>query len=948
MKRFIVILSFLSGIFSILTAGNTGKIAGTVVDKQTGEPLIGVNIILKGTHLGAATDEDGYYYIIQIPPGEYDLEASYLGYHTVIIKKVMVKVDLTTEINIKMEPVSIKGPTIEVVAQNKIIQKDITSTRKITSGKEMKSLPGFESTQDVFLLYGGAILDLRPQTLQLANGTRIQVRDESLRNVHIRGGRGGEILYLVDGVPVTHPIYGGRSVLDLNIDDVQEIELLTGAFNAEYGQAQSGVINITTRSGGQKFQGGIEYKTDRLGVFGESYNTDYVSFFASGPEPLSNKIFPQLKIKFPGEMFFFLSGNFNLTDTPYNNHRTREVISFNGIKFRERQENDANLNFKLTWNISTKLRTDISYHGAWKKWSNFDWLWKNYPDHMADFGRSTQNLNLKFSHTLSKSTFYNLNIGFLGVKYDGSLNGMKPPDFWKFYKDSSDYNNGIWYDYEEWEKKFQPYQKPFKVESSIKSPTFDPLTGFFDSQGYDNLWRDDATKTLTLRLNLSSQIHPEHFVKTGIELQGNDLQYIDIQDGGVKLSLYGIAKYTSSQNRPLPPRPPGPFPEFGQNRWTFRVKPLMGAWYIQDKFEKETLILNAGIRLDWFYLGKTIMNRDWKKQWERVTGLQSNWKVLKYKFSPRFGISFPISEDMVVFFSYGHFNQLPELQFYYRDPYTGSFTGNPHLDYEQTILYEFGLTRRISRNWAIDIKGYNKDISKQVGTTQLRGNLGVPVYLYDNKGYARARGIEIELKKRYFKGIGGRLNYTVQWATGYSSSAFDDYIRSITDFPNPIRERRVNWDVRHQVIFESSIVIPNKIYRIFGIPFPGGWELTILSRFSSGYPYTPGSNDIVELQTKENAATGPFITNTDIKFKKNWKIYKSSRLTMYLDIFNVFNVKNVRIGYGFNPWTGKPYRFGDVIDDSPQLYDWYTMYRLMDPRQFSTGRYTKLGVEFNF
>jgi outer membrane receptor protein involved in Fe transport len=281
-----IIILLLIGSF-MLRAGNTGKIAGVAKDKQSGEPLIGANILVKGTNLGAATDQDGYFFILQVPPGAYDIEASYIGYHTITVTNIRVNVDLTTRVNIEMESQAIEGPTIIVEAEQSLIQKDITSTRRTTTREEILTTPGLEQTMDVFKLQGGTFLNPGGQSIPGGETGNLEVRDESLQDVHVRGGRGGEILYMVDGVPVTHPIYGGRNVLNLNLVDVEQVELLTGAFNAEYGQAQSGVVNITTRTGSDRFTGGIEYKTDEL--VGESFNNQYTSFYLGGPEPITQK-----------------------------------------------------------------------------------------------------------------------------------------------------------------------------------------------------------------------------------------------------------------------------------------------------------------------------------------------------------------------------------------------------------------------------------------------------------------------------------------------------------------------------------------------------------------------------------------------------------------------------------------------------------------------------------
>ena len=900
-----------------LLAQSTGKIAGTVRDRQTGEALPGANVVVKGTTLGAASDEDGFYYILRVPPGTFELQVSLVGYRQTTVRSVRVLADLTTEINLQLEQASVEMGEVVVVAEQKMVQKDVTSTRRLISRETIMETPGLESTLDIFKLQAGAILSSVPQTLKLADGSQLQVRDESLKDIHVRGGRGGEILYVVDGMPVTHPIYGGRSVVDLNIVDVESFELLTGAFNAEYGQAQSAVVNVTTRTGGEKFKGGLEYKTDDLKLFGESYNTQYGSFYLGGPEPLTRDLLPRLGLEIPGQMTYFLSGNVTMTNTPYNNRRARDKFSVFGFKVTEKQDNTENLNAKLNYDLNPMIRFILSYHGSWKQWTSFDWLWRDYPDRTAGYRRQNHAANLQFNHVLSKSTYYNLNLGFLGVTYKGSWNGKSPGDFWT--TDSTG-----------------------RLTSTIASPEIDPRSGFYDERGYENIWRDDNTKTYTFKGDLTSQVHPAHLVKTGVELRHNDISYIDIQDGGVKLSRYvqGIDSI----------RPPGPYPLFGQNRWVFQVKPIIGAAYLQDKFELEYLIINAGIRFDWFSLGQTVQSSDWKRTWERATGLAADWKSTIFKFSPRFGISFPISEYTVVFFSYGHFNQLPELQFFYRDPYSGSFAGNPRLDYEQTISYEFGFTHQLSDFWAIDIKSYAKDISKQVGTTLVYGTEGIPVELYDNKGYARARGLEFELNKRHSDYISGKATYTIQWTSGYSSSAFDDYIRSQTNFPYPIRERPLGWDIRHQVIVQATLASgEEQAPSLFGIQLPGDWNLTLLYRFSTGNPYTPGEATIspVEAQKRENTSTGPSYSWTDLKFEKGFTLW-GVRFALTADIFNLFDEKNIQMSYGFNTWTGKPFRYGDLERPQLNFYDYYTMISIMDPRQFSSGRTTKLAIRIDF
>lgn len=913
----IIAAALLFAVAQALDAQSTGKISGTIKDKLTGEPLVGVNVLVVGKKLGAVTDENGFYYILRVPPDKYDLRIALMGYKTLTLRDVVVKGDLTVEMNVQLEQTTALSDEVTVIAEQKLIQKDITSTRRTISQETIKKTPGLESATDVFKLQAGAYLSSVPQSIKLADGSNLQVRDESLKDIHVRGGRGGEILYMVDGMPMTHPIYGGRSVIDLNLSDVESVELLTGAFSAEYGQAQSGVVNINTRSGGEKIKGGTELKSDQFGFLGESYNTQYGSVYVGGPEPLTRYILPELGIKLPGEIGFFVSANASMTNTPYDNHKPRNLMDLFGMNVEEKQDNTQNLNGKLNWDITGQIKLSFSYHGSINQWSSFNWYWKNYPDRVANYRRENQAYNMQFYHVLSNSTYYSINIGYLGVIYNGSWNGKKPSDFWQ--KDTA----GNWI-------------------STISAPQYDPQTGFYDQYGYESIWRDDNTDTYTIKGDITSQVHSAHLLKMGVEVRWNTIRYIDIQDGGYQLSRYG------SKESPI--KPPGPFPEFGLNRWCFKVDPIIGSAYLQDKFELEYLIINAGFRCDWFSLGQSIMSDQFKDVWSFRTNMTPDWNETIYQISPRFGISFPISENTVIFFSYGHFNQLPELQYYYRDPYTGGFAGNPKLKFEQTILYEFGLTHQISQNWAIDIKNYAKDISNQVGTTSVWGKDSTAIALYDNIGYARARGLEFELTRAYANYISGKLNYTIQWTSGYSSSAFDDYVRSQTNFPNPIRERALSWDVRHQVIFQGSFTVPpNQYPSVFGLELPDDWNLTVLYRFSTGTPYTPGDATIspIENQKRENTVYGPPSSETDLKFEKGFSV-SGIRMALTIDIFNLFDQKNIQMSYGFNTWTGKPLVYGDVQKPQTNFYDYYTMLSLMDPRQYSTGRTAKVGLRIDF
>ena len=241
----LVILSLLFS--SILIAGNTGKISGTVKDSQTNEPLIGANVIIEGTSMGASTDLEGNYTILNVPPGEYVIVSSMVGYTPTRITGIRVRIDLTTVIDISMsETVMQLGNEVVITAERPLVQKDQTATTAIVGREQLASLPVTEFSQALNLQAGFVAGSLR-------------------------GGRRGEVAYWIDGVPVTD-VYDGSQVVEVNKSLIQEAQLVSGAFNAEYGQAMSGIVNIATREGGKNYNIGI-------GTYiGQYYTTDTAFF----------------------------------------------------------------------------------------------------------------------------------------------------------------------------------------------------------------------------------------------------------------------------------------------------------------------------------------------------------------------------------------------------------------------------------------------------------------------------------------------------------------------------------------------------------------------------------------------------------------------------------------------------------------------------------------------
>ncbi|MBN1153403.1 carboxypeptidase-like regulatory domain-containing protein, partial [candidate division KSB1 bacterium] len=495
-------------------AGTTGKIMGTVTDKETGEPLIGCNVMVKETNLGAATDMNGKFVILQVPPGNFDVVVHYMGYHSVTMTGVNVRVDLTTTVNFQLESNVIDAPTVTVVAEKSMVQKDVTSTSRQISSQDIMETPGIESTSDILQRQGGFFAPAFSEQVSIGGGINIEPKDPSLKGINIRGSRGGDALILIDGFPSNHPVYGGYDVMNLNVEDIQNIEILTGAFSAEYGQGESAVINITTKSGSDKFMGSLNIRSDAPGMWGNSYDKDRIAMNLSGPELLTGKLLPKLGIKIPGKMTFFSTITATLSNSPYNNGRSRDpLFSIGSYTLDERQDNSLSYSAKLTYQISNNFKTRLSYRKSFNRWTQFEWLWKNNPDNLTRYSNSNEQLQLNFTHTLSNKTFYSLTGGYTNVKYKNNFNGRSPADFWVITPDT--------------------------MYSIIMAPNVDPVTGFYDERGYISNWANSDDKAFSIKFDLTSQVLPEHLIKIGGQFDYKELYNMNITAGGTGLSEYG-------------------------------------------------------------------------------------------------------------------------------------------------------------------------------------------------------------------------------------------------------------------------------------------------------------------------------------------------------------------------------------------------------------------------
>ncbi|HCY75008.1 MAG TPA: hypothetical protein DHV28_03740 [Ignavibacteriales bacterium] len=348
-------------------SGTTGKLAGTIKDAQTGEPLVGANVIIEGTNFGAATNVNGEYVILNISPGRYNVKFSFIGYETTLMQDVSITVDQTTTLQISLNPQTIMVDEIVVTARTPLIQKDVTSSISVITREEIDALPVSTFTE---------LLSLQAGVTGSGN------------NLHVRGGRSNEVAYMIDGTIVVDPLLGGLAT-DINNDAIQEMSLLSGTFNAEYGNALSGIVNIVTRDGADKFSAKIEARTSEFGV--DRYSAlrqNRINGSISGP------------IVSP-EFNFFISGEIDKQGSylPFGYSNTKSFFS------------------KVSTTAIPYIKIALSNRGSTGKRQNYSHSYKYIPDQYLRRRTDSWQSSLNFTHTVFNNFFYDVKASYFNQGY---------------------------------------------------------------------------------------------------------------------------------------------------------------------------------------------------------------------------------------------------------------------------------------------------------------------------------------------------------------------------------------------------------------------------------------------------------------------------------------------------------------------------------------------------
>ncbi|MDZ7260744.1 MAG: TonB-dependent receptor [candidate division KSB1 bacterium] len=919
----------------VVFAGTTGKIAGKVIDKATGEPLPAANVLIEGTTMGAASDLNGEYFILNVPVGTYSLRATMMGYKTLVKTSVRVNVDLTTTVNFEMElTVLDMGETVTVVAERPLIEKDLTASRSITTSVEIENIP-LNDLQDIIELTPGIV------------------------EGHARGGRAGELVYQIDGIVAIDPM---TNAFDTQVPEfaIEELSVITGGFSAEYSNAQSGIVNIVTKEGSSSYTGRLRYRTSDYGSklnrgalkgLSDHHRLKNFEFSLGGPDPLTNYL---LKI-YRNRLNFFVAG---------------EILSTEG-RFDGGWRDRINLNAKLTYRPTVNDKILI---GLLRNWEDYglqqDYMYSRryykIIDHLPEFKDRSYNLNMTWTHTLSQSSLfefqlgiydtrmhYNVNEridedrngnGILDPKEDLNWNGILDPYGTDLFRDENDNDyidaSEIGPSPEELEAQgrdrresnWRPWEEV--VIGNAQDPqgfyiygTDDPR---YPTTFYRLRWNNDKKTNYTIKASFTSQITTRQKIKTGFEYTLFDLydHDVDLASGG---NIYGqnIGKW---KGHGLP----------GQTA----LRPVLAGLYFEDKMEYEGMILNAGLRFDYFNPEFDNYPSDPK---DPVTNPTTGGEVknprsvkAKYYWSPRLGIAHPITERDVLYFNYGRYFQIPRFDVLYRNinwDLTGAFPmiGNPDIRPETTYSYELGVKHQFTDDLKLEVTGFYKDIQGLTDTRQMYYTANSYYTDYINIDYGNVRGFEVSLYKRYSHYVGGEINYTYSIAKGKSSSNRQNYDYTWAGNIIPKEEHFLDWDQRHTITANLNIRVPEKRRLLFGTPILDDAGVNLTCQYGSGLPYTPPQRTrIVLINTKRR----PHTVTWNLMADKRFTIVGSLKGEVFLWVDNLFDKKNLR------DIADVDWYEADMNGDGKPDHDPMGKYR--DPSVWSEGRVYRLGIGFLF
>ncbi|HET9985838.1 MAG TPA: TonB-dependent receptor [Longimicrobiales bacterium] len=942
----------------------TGKVDGRVLDAATGQPLVGAQVTIVGTTLGNITDRTGYFFINNVPAGLHNVQAQYIGYRNVTItdQRVLAGQTMTLNFQLPQEAVALEAITVRGEA-NPLVPRDQTSSKAATTGDVVDALP----VPDV-----RAVVALQPGVVE-TNDFRGQV---------IRGGRPGEAAVYLDGVLVRDFNIGSQSQVTLQTNAVEEVDVLLGGFGAEYGQASSGVINLVSKGGSTKWTGALAFETDQVTIgksYGYSRAEASISgpllgeklgFTLAGTAigqedvrptflgadaglmPYQDIVTGETKtIAITPAKYFTETPDFDTFVNGSDTVKLRHYEQITGLGDKRPYNNGDEYNLNLTFRGSPTKTTRFNLGGTIARDQRriFSTAFIARPEGMA--GRRNKNYllragleqilfqgadrgaTLRLNVAYGQDQAYQGNMGetladtlaiLKGDKYPlkGDLLGFTFADF-KFPFEGK-YTLAKFLDrYKAMqEDPSLSYLVPF--EALINPATGEPYT----VQEAANLYQTRSTndnpyginefttagfagfayrqeKTASARADLDWQANRYNRIGIGAEVYKKDLDYV------------GGSSFRSDALGTISPTSPA-----FQNVYT--AKPTIGGFYAKDKLDLGEIVVELGARLDMFSSdvsypklpGFVLPTRN-AATGELITPEFEKQKT-QWLLSPRLGVAFPVTDNTQFRLSYGHFTQVPALNFLFggtlldlNKTNANSVFGRP-IKFGRTIGYEFGITHSFDPMTVLDVSGYARekqgDVAFRVQNFDIPSLGTKPVKVLTNADFGYTRGLDLRLSRRISNSVGIQLNYSFLTSQGTGSDP-TAYVGSIGRLVDPINGSEVpppestiptDFDQRHKISASGAVTTPKNIAENSPVAnaLLKDLNVTLAFRANSGLPYTRSSTPGATIGGGEtfeeplNASRLPWTYDLSGRLGRQFTVGRNNFLA-YIDGRNILNRKNI-------------------------------------------------------
>ncbi len=891
---FLILLFFLIPSLVFASDGTTGKIMGKVYDKSTGDPLPGVNIVIEGTTLGAASDANGKYFINNVPAGTYTVVASYIGYEKITTENVKVLADHTTNLDFPMVETAIEGEVVIVTAERPLVQQDVTNTVRIKTEEEIQNLPT-RGTGAVTVLQTGVV--------------------DAYGGISIRGGRQNEVAYIVDGFVVNN-YYGGGQIVSVNQAAISQLAISTGGFNAEYGRQMSGAVSVITKSGSRDYHGHIQaisdfLSGDWLNTYSYGYNV-YDFSFGGGIPYLKNATF-----FISGERQFLADKSprpfVDMFYDPRIKDKNDPLYSINQVfKKGMKPGNDFHQNRwqgKLNYRISNALNFEFGILGRKYSTNTFSMRMYKAPEHFTHSNHWDNQAFGKITYTFSPKTFAILGINHV-IENNVSAD-RKHWDRWNEYQRTS-------------------YNRPDDI--GIFRDVYDNPDTPGSEEAIGGSWYHNRVSYLTIKGDITSQVNLNHQLQAGFDVQyhslrmyshGNLTQILSnplhwVKENGSpnfkNINSYGLNYVVEFEVQPDP--------ENGVAGVMKRIKkvdyskgysgnppkhPLFMSFYLQDKIEYEGLVINGGIRFDYYDADSPVIT-DLKNPYDPETGkLRLGDSKVNQRISPRLGLGFPVTDKTLLHVNFGKFYQLPNLNrmIIVYDNYqeraattVGYRVNNPGLKPETTTAYEAGVTQQIGENLRLDFVAYYKDITDLVilkNVISISGHYST----YFNGDYGTIKGFDCGVTLRRYKNISASIAYSLSYALGTGSTSNSNSRVVWLKKEHPKQTNPLNYDQRHKL----AVILDYRFPRdggptIFGKKIFSNSGINFVLNSGSGFPYTPikSPNNRVAIKADGpvndgpiNSRYGPWQVQVDLKANKIFNLYKGLKADVYVWALNIMN-----------------------------------------------------------